>query len=208
MNLTLLLSYIIAVIAIIATPGPNAILVIQQSIRHGKIAAIFNAFGGATASFLLILISLIGLHSILSDEIIIPITIVGSLYLIYLGYKNLKIDLKFSDDLNESKKIKNFSFFKESFLVGISNPKDIIFFLIFLPQFIDKNIGFLKSSIILILIWLFLDVLIMLTYGLLALNIRKLSQRKIHLVSKISGSILISIGLIIMINIVLKLTEV
>lgn len=208
MNLALLLSYVIAVIAIIVTPGPNALLIIQQSIQYGKIAAFFNAFGSATASFILILISLLGLHSFLNDQILIVLSLIGSLYLIYLGYKNLKTYHNFSTILDQNNIVKNLTFFKESFLVGLSNPKDIIFFLIFLPQFIDKNIGFFKSSIILILIWLFFDVLIMMSYGLLALNIRRFSQSKINLISKISGFILISIGLIIMINIIFKIMEV
>lgn len=187
--------------AIIITPGPNSLLMVQQSLMYGKAASVFNALGSVIASLLLMVISSIGLQMILTSQILNVLSVIGALYLIYMGIVTVRSRYSYHVSSNKNAKIvSRFKFFKDAFWVGMSNPKDILFFLIFMPQFIDQHINFISSLVMLMCGWLVCDFSIMLFYGFLAYRIKDLSHQKIQLVSKISGGIIVLIGASILIK--------
>ena len=141
MSIEMLFAFITASIILLAIPGPTILTVISYSISHGNRAKLpligAVALGDSTALFL----SLVGLGVVLAKSAFLfqIIKIVGGLYLLYLGYKLLKAGIK-GDELSfEKKPVSKKKLFMNTYLVTALNPKGIIFFVSFLPQFINPN---------------------------------------------------------------------
>lgn len=203
MNYVLLGSYLVTSAAIIVTPGPNAMLMVQHAMQFGRRAVVFNALGSALASLILISISAFGLTTLLGGEILRVLSFVGSIYLIYIGLSAFFSRGEKESLTNDVESINNKDLFKcfySSFITGISNPKDILFFVLFLPQFIDKNISQVSSQLSLIIGWLVLDIMIMSSYGMFSCFISKLNKRKIVIFKKISGLVISILGLGLLFN--------
>lgn len=186
--------YIITVIVMIATPGPVMILVASTGLKNGYRAALQTILGTNIASLVLIALSILVLKGILSinDLVFTIIKLFGSLYIAYLGYEILK------ETLTHSKTAPNAiqpidGGFKKGFVVGISNPKDIIFFSSFFPQFIHVHDNINISLSILVITWIILDFL---TLSIVYLTFNALAQKSIyHKILGICGFLLIGIAI-------------
>lgn len=128
MQIWLFTTYIITIFAIIITPGPNAMLMVSHSLQNGKNAIYANAIGGVLAAALLISLSLLGINSFISKKYLFVFSVIGAGYLIYLGVSNIR---KKEAEFITKKNKKSHNFFIQSFLTGLSNPKDILFFIVF-----------------------------------------------------------------------------
>lgn len=160
MNFLELGLYIITVIVMIATPGPVMILVASAGLQGGYKAALKTIFGTNFASLVLIAISIFVLKGflIIDERIFLAIKVIGSLYIAYIGYEILKE--VFQNDESGLQPLKPINGgFKKGFFVGISNPKDIIFFSSFFPQFINVHNSVNISLVILVIAWIILDFL-------------------------------------------------
>lgn len=120
------------------------------------------------------------------------LSILGAILLIYVGisgFKNIEINSVGMYEHN------NLAIFKASFFTGISNPKDIIFFITLLPQFINKSIPYFLSATSLTVGWIFIDFSIMMGYAVAANIIaKKLNQSAINRTRKASSFLIIAIG--------------
>lgn len=139
MSIELWLGFVIASMVLLIIPGPTILTVISYSITHGYKARIpliiAVTLGDSTALFL----SLVGLGVVLAESAFWfqVIKWAGGLYLLYLGVQLLRAGAKgdaidFSSASPSSKKL-----FWNTYLVTALNPKGIIFFVAFLPQFIN-----------------------------------------------------------------------
>lgn len=193
MNFLELSLYIITVIVMIATPGPVMILVASTGLKHGYRAALKTIFGTNIASLILITFSILVLKGVLSihDLVFAVIKMLGSLYIAYLGYEILKEVFTHSDTAPTTIKPVDGGF-KKGFLVGISNPKDIIFFSSFFPQFIHVHDNINISLSILVIAWIILDFL---TLSVVYVAFNALSQKSIyHKILGTCGALLIAIA--------------
>ncbi|GAA5095782.1 LysE family translocator [Wohlfahrtiimonas larvae] len=194
MNFLELSLYIVTVIVMIATPGPVMILVASTGLKHGYRAALKTIFGTNIASLILIAFSILVLKGVLSinDLIFTSIKLLGSLYIAYLGYEILKEVCTPSDASPTTIKPVDGGF-KKGFLVGISNPKDIIFFSSFFPQFINVHDNINISLSILVITWIILDFL---TLSIVYVAFNALSQKSIyHKILGACGILLITIAI-------------
>lgn len=195
-DFALLTTYILSIVLFLGTPGPVTILVVSASIRDGFLAGLKTVMGTNTASLILIFISFIIIKGVFSiSEIALNwLTLIGSLYLLYfsIGIIRDKVDIQRTIDENSNKITKNH--FKDGFLIGISNPKDILFFIAFFPMFLSvypNSIGISMS--ILVIIWIILDYSILSTYSFV---FSKISNNKIvNIINKLSGMILLLVAL-------------
>lgn len=138
MNIAEYLLYCIAVVIMIATPRPVMMLVASAGLKGGYRKAFQTIFGTNFASLILITVSILVLKGFLdiNEQWFNGIKILGCLYIAYLGFQILK-EVLFSKAGELSSQSKSLDGgFKQGFLVGISNPKDIIFFAAFFPQFV------------------------------------------------------------------------
>lgn len=167
-------------------------LVIQHSAMFGAKKCLYNALGSISASFILIVISLAGIAFFLDDVWMNILSILGSILLIYVGASSFK-----NIEVNSVGKYEhtNLAIFKESFFTGISNPKDIIFFITLLPQFINNSIPYFVSATSLAAGWIITDFSIMMGYAAIANIIaKKLNQSAVNKARKASGFLIIIIG--------------
>jgi len=141
MNLELWIAFVAASSVLLIIPGPTILTVISYSISHGhrvKLTLIVAvALGDSTA----LVLSLVGLGTLLAQSAFWfqVIKWLGGLYLLYLGIKLFMAGVKLSGfDSTENNPL-GWKLFANTYLVTALNPKGIIFFIAFLPQFISPN---------------------------------------------------------------------
>ncbi|WP_257287730.1 LysE family translocator [Endozoicomonas sp. SESOKO2] len=166
--------YLVSIFLVIMIPGPLSLLMVSNSVRYGIIRSYPSFLGGTAASSLYLVVSATGLGVIItaSDHLFMMLKVLGAVYLVYLGFMTIRGSInKIPEsttgfESGESPKFNNL--FKKSFFLGASNPKDIIFFMAFLPQFISSEKPLLDQIVIVVVTWMLVDLVCKLLYGLLA----------------------------------------
>ncbi|AVH14765.1 LysE family translocator [Acinetobacter indicus] len=192
-NMAEYLLYCLAVVIMIATPGPVMMLVIGAGLKGGYRWAFQTIVGTNLASLLLIACSVLILKGIFNIQAfwLDLIKLLGCVYIAYLGVDILKESRAAAVPKLETTSA--VGGFRQGFLVGISNPKDILFFSAFFPQFIQVTDHFNDSLILLTASWIVLDFL---TLSLLYLGFYRLTMsRGYRPVLALCGALLILIAL-------------
>ena len=175
MNFSEYLLYCVAVVVMIATPGPVMLLVATAGLKGGYKRALQTIFGTNLASLVLIVLSVCILKGVLNinEQWLNGIKILGCVYIAYIGFDILKEVFGRSTTENSLKLTAATGGFKTGFFVGISNPKDIIFFAAFFPQFTGITTDLNISLLLLTISWIVLDFA---TLSLVYLGFQRLSQ--------------------------------
>lgn len=179
MNFTEYFLYCVAVVVMIAAPGPVMLLVASAGLKGGYQRALQTIFGTNFASLVLIMLSVFILKGILNvnEQWLTIIKILGCLYIAYIGFDIIKEVLYSPHTQSQMQLHTDSGGFKRGFLVGISNPKDIIFFASFFPQFVGITADLNLSLIVLTLSWIVLDFA---TLSLVYLSFSKLSKSQLY----------------------------
>ena len=195
--------FLITTIIFIIVPGIDAMFILSKNISSGRASGIASSAGIATGAFIHTILSTIGLSIILSQSLVIftALKVIGGIYLIYIGAnslfqksKELEIKRTSSGSLKKD--------YMQGVLTNVSNPKSILFYLSFLPQFIsvDNSYGSLPFLIlgatfsILMLVWY-----IFVSYGT-TLATKNLRDSKMFntIMNKVAGFVFIGLGLKLM----------
>lgn len=151
MELSTYLTYLgISIIASVSI-GPSVVLAANNSIHFGRRKALFGVLGHVCAIFILAVISASGIGSIIlaSKTTFLVIKYLGVLYLAYIGYAIWQSKGAWSF-LPENNHIPSgLSLYRKSLLLGLSNPKALVFFTALFPQFIHTDKALLPQFIIL-----------------------------------------------------------
>ena len=171
MSLETWLLFSSAALVVILIPGPLSLLMISNSLNYGLRRSYPAFLGGVFASICLLSASALGLGALLlaSEKLFSALKIVGALYLFYLAWQSWKQSRQPATVTNvpEAAPKPRFSaLFGRAFVLGASNPKDILFFAAFLPQFLNPDLPFLNQLLVMIATWTVLDLLCKLAYGL------------------------------------------
>lgn len=167
--------FIVTSIAVIFMPGPAMLFVISNGLTRGPKASIAAALGTTTGVSFHLFCAAFGLAVILKTSAIAfaVVKFAGAAYLIYLAIKTLVSKEQIVNDLTDKEKTGN-SIFWQGIFINILNPKLSIFFLAFLPQFIDPNLTFATSqTLILGTIFMAMTIVIFIGYGLFASLLRQ-----------------------------------
>ena len=171
MNLETWLMFSAAALVVILIPGPLSLLMIGNSLNYGLRRSYPAFLGGVSASVALLSASALGLGALLmaSERIFGALKIVGALYLFYLAWQSwqqsrLPAEAREVPAAPPAPRFR--ALFGRAFLLGVSNPKDILFFAAFLPQFISADRPLLGQLVVMIVTWMLLDLLCKLAYGL------------------------------------------
>ncbi len=136
-------SFVLAGILLNLTPGQDTMYILGRSISQGRKAGFFSALGIGTGSLFHIAASAFGLSAILLSSALIftVIKFIGAGYLIYLGIRMASGKGSFPADgeFNRSSRASYLKIYKQAILTNVLNPKVALFFLAFLPQFIDPS---------------------------------------------------------------------
>ncbi len=148
MDLTLYFPFIIISIGLIVVPGPNVLVIISTSIAHGKLRGLQTVLGTSSAMIVQLVVAGIATAYFI-DQITNGLVILkwlGVAYLIYLGVFNLYCGLSQNPP---SKQLSAAGSFVRGFFVSLTNPKTLLFFGAFLPQFITGDNPYWPQIIIL-----------------------------------------------------------
>lgn len=191
------LIYVGVAIATILLPGPAVMLTLNNSIQRGILKSLAGILGIALAILLVAIISATSLGIVLASSAIAfnIIKIVGAAYLIYLGIKMFRSETT-NNDLFKEQEGSFFKCFFEGFLVSVSNPKAVIFFMSIFPQFIDLTQEYTPQFILLAVTFSFLVIVIHTIYAVSAsfAKSKLSSQNGSSLLNKISGGVFVSFG--------------
>lgn len=142
MKFELWLAFVAAYSVISLIPGPSVFMVTGQALTRGLRAAMLCVVGDIVGGFFLIALSLFGVGAILaaSAELFQIVKWAGVLYMAYLGYQQIKdARSRPATAFSETEKGADFESMKAGFLIGILNPKAIMFYVAFLSQFLDPD---------------------------------------------------------------------
>lgn len=195
--------YLVSIFLVIMIPGPLSLFMVSNSVNYGIVRSYPAFLGGTAASSLYLAVSATGLGVIItsSDYLFMMLKIIGAFYLIYLGFITIKVSIKkmtgSQNSLESSGSPKFNTLFKKSFLLGASNPKDIIFFMAFLPQFISSEKPLADQIFIIVMTWILVDLFCKLLYGLLAKSIKPMlnTQKSKSIFDRSTGAIYIIAGI-------------
>jgi threonine/homoserine/homoserine lactone efflux protein len=199
MPIELWLAFVAASAVMLIIPGPTILTVISYSMAHGRranvplVAAV--ALGDSTA----LAVSLLGLGALLATSAFwfTAIKWAGGLYLIYLGIKLLRAGISSAELATPPAPQSRWRLFANTYLVTALNPKGIVFFVAFLPQFISPSVPVAPQLWVLAVTFVALATLNATLYAVFAASARKLlasprAQRRFHLAG---GSLLSAAGL-------------
>jgi threonine/homoserine/homoserine lactone efflux protein len=136
MTLSTYLLYVAAVALLILTPGPTMLMCMTNALNHGPRRAMTSVAGAVTAVLGVMLLSAMGLGALLaaSETAFTAVKVAGAAYLIWLGIKTFRSTtaLHLGHVAAPGR-----SFYLQGLLVGASNPKAVLFFAAFFPQFLN-----------------------------------------------------------------------
>ncbi len=193
------LAFVAASAVVLIIPGPTILTVISYSVAHGRRANIPLVAAVALGDSTALVFSLLGLGALLAASAVwfTAIKLIGGLYLLYLGSKLLRAGAAATELVMPAPPASPWKLFADTYLVTALNPKGIIFFVAFLPQFIDHT-GQVSAQL-----WLLATTFVVLAiinatlYALFAGSARKLlsstrAQRRFNIVG---GSLLSAAGI-------------
>ena len=192
------LAYTFVTASFLLIPGPTILLVISYSLIRGRQAVFALLLGVGLGDVVAMLLSFIGVGLLLQTVSIVFqfFMWIGAAYLIWLGIRMLRDE---SESLELSEKIDHkvwHAIIANAFVITALNPKSIVFFLAFLPQFINSEKSFITQSLILGSTFLGLALLSVVLYSLLSSFIGQ--QMRLPLIhrwtNRIGGSLLIGAG--------------
>lgn len=198
MSLQLWLAFVAASAVLLIIPGPTILTVISYSVAHGKRANVPLVTAVALGDSTALVVSLLGLGALLATSAFwfTAIKWVGGLYLLYLGIKLLRAGISPAVLAAPAAAGSRWKLFANTYLVTALNPKGIVFFVAFLPQFIDPRAGVTQQLWVLALTFVFMAALNATLYAVFAGSARRLlasprAQRRFNLAG---GSLLSAAG--------------
>lgn len=143
MPFDLWVSFTIAAAVLAVAPGPDNLFVLLQSAMYGAKAGIFVTLGLCVGVFIQTLLAAFGVAAVVaaSPTLLMIIQFAGAAYLLYLAWGAWRAPVGSNDKADASKypRLSNFQLWRRGILMNITNPKVLIFFLAFFPQFIVKG---------------------------------------------------------------------
>jgi threonine/homoserine/homoserine lactone efflux protein len=135
--------FCVAAIALIVVPGPAVTYIVTQSVDKGRRAGLLSALGVACGGLVHVAAAAIGLSALLasSAEAFTVVKLAGAAYLIVIGVRRMLGRDGAEDEDAEPVPTSNRRVFAQGALVNVLNPKTALFFLAFLPQFVDPELG-------------------------------------------------------------------
>lgn len=192
--------FVIAALVLLLIPGPSVLYITTRSIDQGRIAGLVSVWGNALGSGILAIASAAGLSAILASSYVAfnIVKYLGAAYLMYLGIKRILSNDSLTPTLTQRKKLSNI-FFQGTF-VAVLNPKTALFFLAFLPQFVDVSKGYIwEQTLLLGLTLVGLGICTDSIYALLAGTIGNRLKQRDALPSEqryVSGGIYFTLGVV------------
>lgn len=199
MELLTLISLMFATFVYAISPGPGIFAVLATSTRYGPIAALWLSIGHVIGDILYVSIAMFALTFLAQtiEQSMVYVRIFGAAYLLYIGfqqYRSMGVSFK---ETKIKKSIIQLLF--SGFIVGGTNPKTIIYYLSFLPIFIDLNNLTLATEVQVIVVVGITVLFVLSLANILGLRLRKSVKdpETIQKVNKITGITMMLVGVFV-----------
>jgi threonine/homoserine/homoserine lactone efflux protein len=135
--------FAVAATLLLLTPGPAVLYVVARSVEQGRIAGLASVFGITTGTLVHVLASTLGLSALLASSTLAfaVVKYAGAGYLIYMGVRRILSRTDSSASPSDLPRRSLGRLYRDGFIVNLLNPKTALFFLAFLPQFVDPSRG-------------------------------------------------------------------
>jgi len=168
------LIYLLASIGLSLTPGPNSLLALTHGALYGARRTLFTIVGGVFGFSALIALAMFGLSALLqtSASVLGVLKWVGGAYLIWLGIQLWRSPGLHLELTARSARLGNAGLFRQGLLSAMANPKVLLFYGAFLPQFIDPQRGLLLQFVVMAATFASVEFLVEYLLARLAFRIR------------------------------------
>ncbi|MBJ7538344.1 LysE family translocator [Marinomonas transparens] len=143
MTLESAITFFIAIFIFSVTPGPGVFAIIARSISTGAKSSIALCVGMALSDIVYLVMACYGLAAIAAawEEVFLVIRYVGAAYLVYLGWRMWTTPIAEAMNLDDKEATQQgIASFVQGFMISASNPKVILFYIAFLPTFMDLTV--------------------------------------------------------------------
>lgn len=148
-----LLAFVVIALVLILIPGPSVLFVVTRSLTLGRAAGVATVVGNTTGVYVQVIAVAFGLGALVQESIAVftAVKLCGAAYLVYLGVQSFRHRRSLAAALHapvEPKVLRRI--LADGFLVGVFNPKVIVFFMAVLPQFVDRSAGSVPAQLLLL----------------------------------------------------------
>jgi threonine/homoserine/homoserine lactone efflux protein len=136
-----LLAFALASFLLIVVPGPSVLFVISRGVALGRTAAVLTVVGNSLGVFVQALLVAAGVGALVQRSVLVyeVLRLAGAAYIVFLGVQAFRHRRDLSSVLDVAATRPTAHIVREGFIVGITNPKAIVFFTAVLPQFVDPG---------------------------------------------------------------------
>nr|AJG38007.1 putative threonine efflux protein [uncultured Gammaproteobacteria bacterium] len=199
MSIEAAITFALAIFIFAITPGPGTFALLARALSSGAAACFPMSFGMAISDIVYLILATFGLSAIAENYsgLFTIIRFAGAAYLFYLGWKMWTANVDTHLEKNKSKAKGWFSGFIQGFLISASNPKVILFYIAFLPTFIDLTTLNYQNIVLLSFITLFALIAGLMLVSIAASSVRQYlkSKKAVKRLNQTAGSIMIGAGL-------------
>ena len=190
------LIYSAAALGLSLSPGPNSLLALTHGALHGRRMALYTLSGGSVGFVTIIALSMFGIGALLKASLVWLTVLkwVGGAYLVWLGIQIWRSPPIRVAEERALAHVKSSSLFRQGFFSAATNPKGILFFAAFLPQFIDPARSILVQFLVMASTFAVIEFITELVLASLAQRITAWLARVGRTFNKVCGTLFIAIG--------------
>lgn len=185
----------------VISPGPAILLAISNGVSWGYKSVLAAALGNIMGIFILSSVSMLGLGLVLQTSAVLftLLKVLGACYLVYLGIKKFRSKDTFfveAEGDQTGTEVNYVTKFKEAFMIAMTNPKAILFFVAFFPMFLDTSLAVFPQFMIMTFTFMALSFISLSTYGYIAKSVRHWFKNMsvVKIFHRVTGGIFIGFG--------------
>jgi threonine/homoserine/homoserine lactone efflux protein len=193
------LVFLIAAIGLSFTPGPNGLLALTHGAIYGVRRTVATVLGGAVGFLIVIAVSMFGIGALLVavPDILTVLKWVGGAYLVFLGVQVWRAPAITVAATGERPNASWWSLWQQGFLAAVTNPKGILFFVAFLPQFIDPESDLVVQFVIMASTFIIIEIVFELVVAALSQSLQPWLARAGRWFNRATGGLFILIGVLL-----------
>lgn len=146
-----LAAFTLTAFVLIAIPGPSVLFVVSRSLTLGRRAGLATVVGNAAGVYVQMLAVAVGLGAVVEESLAVftVVKLVGAAYLVYLGVQAIRHRGALAHAFADRAQAKGITrIVADAFVVGVANPKAVVFFAAVLPQFVDRSRGHVPAQML------------------------------------------------------------
>ncbi len=190
------LVYLLAATGLSLSPGPNGLLALTHGALHGRSKAMYTIMGGALGFVVVIALSMFGIGALLQTSLVWLTVLkwLGGAYLVWLGIQVWRSPPQTLDATSSAEPRAGRSMFQQGALSAITNPKAVLFFAAFLPQFLDPQRSLFIQFIVMAITFAAIEIATEFLIASMANRISPWLRRVGRRFNQVCGGVFVAIG--------------